>query len=272
MRHSILQYSALCFLCITLIFISGNAAPVIFEMGTSARALALGGAFSALADDESAVFYNPAGLAFLHRATIAAFYQRAFEVIHHIALTGAMPGWGAQFIQIDTGPIESTNEFGNPSGAQTHYASYAGLVGFAFGMENFALGLRGKLSHDDSGTAWGLDAGALVRLGAVRSAVIAENLFGSAAISVRLGTAFVIQFSPRMSMTAAAEISNVLAQPQFHIGLEVSVNGVHMGVGYDGVALITGAGAQWDNIRLDWAYRMHPQLPASSIVTVAYSF
>lgn len=262
----------LCAACAIVLSVNSSAAPVIFEMGASARGMALGGALSAIADDESAVFYNPAGLAFLNRATVAAFYQRAFESIHHIALAGAMRGWGAQFIQIDTGPIESTNEFGNPSGEQTRYASQAGLVGVAFRIEHFALGLRGKLSCDGLGTEWGIDAGALVRLGAVRGAVITENLFGSAAISVRLGAAFVMQFSPRVRMTTAAEISNVLAHPELHIGLEVSVNGVHIRVGYDGVALITGAGAQWNNVRLDWAYRMHPQLPASPIVTVAYSF
>lgn len=260
----------LCGVCVIAFSVSSSAAPIIFDMGTSARGMALGGAFSAIADDESAVFYNPAGLAFLNRTTIAAFYQRSFETIHHIALAGAMRGWGAQFIQIDTGPIDSTNEFGNPSGEQTHYASHAGLVGFALGIENFALGLRGKLSRDDFGTEWGIDAGALVRLGAVRGALITENLFGST--SVQLGMAFVLQLSPRVSVTTAAALLNVLAQPEFHMGVEVSVNGVQIRVGYDGIAVTTGAGARWNNVRLDWAYRMHPQLPASPIVTVAYSF
>lgn len=267
-----MRNSLLCFLCITLISVSSRAAPVIFDMGASARGMALGGALSAIADDESAVFYNPAGLAFLNKMTVSAFYQRAFEIIHHVALTGAMRNWGAQFIQVDTGPIESTNEFGNPSGEQMHYASQAGLIGFAVGIESFALGLRGRLSHDDFGTAWGIDAGALVRLGAVRGALLTENLFGSAVISVRLGAAFVMQFSPRVIVTTAADISNLLAHPELHLGLEVSINGVHIRIGYDGVAIITGAGVRWNSVRLDWAYRMHPQLPASPIVTVAYSF
>ncbi len=262
----------LCIVCVIVFSGSSSAAPIIFDMGASARGIALGGALSAIADDESAVFYNPAGLAFLNRTTIAAFYQRSFETIHHIALAGAGRGWGVQLIQIDTGPIESTNEFGNPSGEQTRYASYAGLVGVALGIENFSVGLRGKLSHDDFGTEWGIDAGALVRLGAVRAALITENLLGSSEVSVRLGTALVVQFSPRVRMTTAAEVSNLLSHPEIRVGLEISVNGVQMRVGYDGVALITGAGARWNSIRLDWAYRMHPQLPASPSVTVAYSF
>ncbi|MFN4217913.1 MAG: UPF0164 family protein [Candidatus Bipolaricaulia bacterium] len=262
----------LCFLSIALVSVSSSAAPIIFEMGASARAMALGSAFSALADDESAVFYNPAGLAFLSRTTIAAFYQRAFDVVHHVALTGAMPGWGAQFIQIDTGPIESTNEFGNPSGEQTHYASQAGLLGVAVGIESFALGLRGRFSHDEIETDWGIDLGVLARLGAVRVGIVAENLLGSEEISLRLGAALVMTLSPRIIFTISGDVWGLVSRPEFHLGLEASVNGVQIRAGYDGVAVITGAGARWNSIRLDWAYRMHPQLPASTIVTVAYLF
>ncbi|MCL6642959.1 MAG: UPF0164 family protein [Candidatus Bipolaricaulota bacterium] len=264
-----MKYS-LCILCIALISVSSSATPL--EMGTSARAMALGGAFAAIADDESAVFYNPAGLALLGRTTIAAFYQRAFDVVHHVALAGAMRGWGAQFIQLDTGPIESTNEFGNPAGEQTRYASSAGLVGVALGIEHVAVGLRGRLSSDGVATQWGIDGSVLAQVGSIRVGMVVENLLGSTAISLRLGAALVMQFSPRMILTASGEVWGLFRRPEAHVGLEASINGVQIRVGYDGVAVITGAGTRWNSIRLDWAYRMHPQLPASTIVTVAYLF
>jgi hypothetical protein len=262
-----MKYS-LCILCVALASVSSSAAPIFLEMGTSARAMALGGAFAAIADDESAVFYNPAGLAFLGKTTIAAFYQRAFDVIHHVALTGAMRGWGAQVIRIDTGPIESTNEFGNPSGEPIHSASQAGLVGVALGIEHVAVGLRGRLSDIE----WGIDAGALARVGSIRVGVVADNLLGGSALSVKLGAALVMQFGPRMILTISGEVWDILSRPEAHVGLEASINGVQIRAGYDGVAVITGAGARWNSLRLDWAYRMHPQLPASTIVTVAYLF
>lgn len=267
-----MRNSLLCFVCITLISVSSSAAPVLFDMGASARGIALGGALSAIADDESAVFYNPAGLALLNRMTVAAFYQRAFEVVHHVALTGAMRGWGAQVIRIDTGPLESTNEFGNPSGEPAHYTTQAGLVGIALGIENFALGLRGKFYSDDVATGWGIDLGALARLSAVQVGLVAENLVGSESIALRLGAALVMRLSPRITLTISGEMRHLLSRPEFHLGLEASVNGVQIRAGYDGVAVITGAGTRWNSIRLDWAYRMHPHLPASTIVTVAYLF
>lgn len=270
------SHPALCFfvciVCLTLASGHSSAAPILFEMGASARAMALGGAFSAIADDESAVFYNPAGLASLKSTTVAAFYQRAFDVVHHIALTGAMRGWGAQFIQIDTGPFESTNEFGNPSGEPAHYASQAGSLGVAVGGEHFALGLRGTLSRENAKTDWAVAIGALAGLGSVRVGCVAENIWGSEPLSLRLGTALAMTLNPRMTLTLAIEAQNLVSRPELHAGLEISINGVQIRAGYDGVAVITGAGARWNSIRLDWAYRMHPQLPASTIVTAAYLF
>jgi long-subunit fatty acid transport protein len=44
----------------------------IYDLGMGARPMAMGGAFSAVADDESALLYNPAGL-----ATLDGFHFRA---------------------------------------------------------------------------------------------------------------------------------------------------------------------------------------------------
>jgi hypothetical protein len=189
---------------ITLLSLSSRAEPIV-EMGSSARAYGMGGALTALADDESAVFYNPAGLASLSRLTISAFYQRAFDVVHHIALTGAARSWGAQLIYIDTGPIESTNEFGNPSGELTQYAATAILVGTAFSLGNLSLGVRGKLFGDPQQTHWGIDLGALVHLGILRAGIVTENLLGSRAISWRVAIASVFAINPRLAVTPALE-------------------------------------------------------------------
>jgi hypothetical protein len=256
---------------ITLLSLSSRAEPIV-EMGSSARAYGMGGALTALADDESAVFYNPAGLASLSRLTISAFYQRAFDVVHHIALTGAARSWGAQLIYIDTGPIESTNEFGNPSGELTQYAATAILVGTAFSLGNLSLGVRGKLFGDPQQTHWGIDLGALVHLGILRAGIVTENLLGSRAISWRVAIASVFAINPRLAVTPALEVWDIPSRPEVHAGLEISINGAQIRLGYDGIALSTGAGVHWRGVRLDWAYRMHPQLPASTIVTVAYLF
>ncbi len=62
----------------------------IYEAG--ARATALGGAFTATADDGSAIFYNPAGLAFLEGS---ALDLNLMPIIPAAEFTGAMPTDGS---------------------------------------------------------------------------------------------------------------------------------------------------------------------------------
>lgn len=63
-------------ICIFFIAIfTASAAIASFEdLGTGARATAMGGAFTPLADDLNALYYNPAGLVYLKRKEIAASY------------------------------------------------------------------------------------------------------------------------------------------------------------------------------------------------------
>lgn len=51
----------------------------IFNFGFSARAMGLGRAYVALADDPSAVFWNPAGLEFVPRMSLSLFHTSLYE-------------------------------------------------------------------------------------------------------------------------------------------------------------------------------------------------
>ena len=51
----------------------------IFNFGFSARAMGLGRAYVALADDPSAVFWNPAGLEYVPRISFSLFHTSLYE-------------------------------------------------------------------------------------------------------------------------------------------------------------------------------------------------
>jgi hypothetical protein len=53
---------------------TGTARAAFFDMGISARAMAMGGAFTSVADDSSALFWNPAGLAQLAHTELTSMY------------------------------------------------------------------------------------------------------------------------------------------------------------------------------------------------------
>lgn len=245
----------------------GLAAPLL-EMGASARAVALGGALTAIADDEDALFYNPAGLAVLERPVISVFYNRVFEVVHHFGVAGAVRGLGAQLLQLDTGPGEGANEFGNPSGTAARFFQRLGLLGLALGGKFFSVGGRLQFQNAPTEVQFGLDAAARLAVGAWRFGLLLQG----APLDLRLGAGLILHLDPHWSLSLALDLWRVFTNPELHLGLEVTVNSLRMRLGYDGVALASGAGVRWQRLQLDWAYRMHPHLPASTIVTVAYLF
>ncbi len=93
------RFAILCLLCVSAsshhLFAQSDAGrPGAFlRMGVGARALALGGTFVALADDPSAGYWNPAGLAQLNQIEVLASYSRMPSDRTHYFASGVLP-WG----------------------------------------------------------------------------------------------------------------------------------------------------------------------------------
>ena len=77
----------------------------IFRLGTGARPLGMGGTFLALADDENATFYNPAGLGWIERFGVTSFFIQQFGAATFGALSVSLPYFGASLLQLDSGWI-----------------------------------------------------------------------------------------------------------------------------------------------------------------------
>ncbi len=100
----------------------------LLEIGAGARPLGMGGAFVGLADDENAVFYNPAALAFLDRFGVTSLYSRQLQMLDYKVLGIAGRFAGLTLLQLYSGGIEGTNRFGNPDGTSFSYTSRAGIA------------------------------------------------------------------------------------------------------------------------------------------------
>lgn len=98
----------------------GTTAANFLKMGIGARATAMGGAYTALANDGTALYWNPAGLVQIEKTEILAMYNMHFQEINqgYFSLTfqflGGTLGLGANYV--DMGKIEGRDEEGNPTG------------------------------------------------------------------------------------------------------------------------------------------------------------
>jgi hypothetical protein len=77
----------------------GDNAASFLEIGVGARALAMGGAFCSLADDGTAFYWNPAGLAFMTKPQLSGMYGPQFGTIenplgnyHYLGYSQVLPG------------------------------------------------------------------------------------------------------------------------------------------------------------------------------------
>lgn len=127
----------------------GTSAVVFLKIEPDSRAAGMGNAGVALADNASAIFWNPAGLAF-QRGTEAAIthsewlpefdaglYYEYLVAKHH------MPGWGtvgAHLTYLNLGKHEGRDEQNNPTGT---FSSYDLALGLSYGFmvsKRMALG------------------------------------------------------------------------------------------------------------------------------------
>ncbi|PIR15262.1 MAG: hypothetical protein COV48_15350, partial [Elusimicrobia bacterium CG11_big_fil_rev_8_21_14_0_20_64_6] len=117
------------------------------DIGVSARALGMGGAYTALADDANAIYWNPAGLARLDKREFTASHAEMFESTRLDFLAYAQPTsqgtFAAGLTYLSQGKIEGRDGLGRPTAG--YDASDAALsLGYARKLDAADLGATFK--------------------------------------------------------------------------------------------------------------------------------
>jgi hypothetical protein len=152
----------------------GTAGVPFLKIGVGAKAVAMGEAFSALADDITAVYWNPAGLIQLTKPEISTMYNDWFEGIGHGFLGFAFPtsrrrAMGFSIIHVGVGKIPGYAQIG-----EDHYEStgnfYARDTAFAFTYAtvlteaiSFGMNIKGivqKIENEEA-SSFAIDLGQL---------------------------------------------------------------------------------------------------------------
>jgi hypothetical protein len=169
---------------------AGTTAAGFLDFGAGARAIGLGGAYSAAADEASALYWNPAAMtqvpyrsaALMHAAYIASSFYDYGSYVQNTGQYGAF-GLGLQYYSF--GSVTETDVNFNPVGTVSPY-DLAASAGYAYRLEDdFAFGLAGKYIQSkwvDAAHTEALDLGLLsprIIDNRLRLALTAQNLGGT---------------------------------------------------------------------------------------------
>lgn len=257
---------------------AGSAPGEWLSRYTSARTLALGGAYVGLADDPLGVLWNPAGLSSMNENELRFENGMLYEQTSLNAFGFAVPGsrwpsFGLAFVTLRSGQFERTNDMNDALGTFSEGESAWLFTASKAITPKFALGVNLKLVQQSveafSGGGFGTDVGATfspvpgLKLGASVANVAGptvklQNTAETWPMVVRGGGSFAL-LGGRALLTAQVDQLDGLG-PRFHGGTEYWLQpGLALRVGVD---QSTGTGGfSWafaNQYHFDYAVADHP--------------
>jgi hypothetical protein len=283
---------------------AGTAAYSFLKMGVSARAVALGNSFVGMADDESAIYYNPAGMSRIPNYALSTSYHNYVADIQGGYLSAVLPwgdgrklGFAINYLNFgDTPETNNAGEvIGNFGGGDLALtAAYSQSL-----MDQLYLGLAGKFIYEsiDSFTSTGmaLDVGVLYEfedghtsLGAVASNLgfqlsgLSEEHKDPLPMMFKVGVAHMMHGAPLNIVADGGKFSD----NDFFVGggVEfVGIEAIRLRAGYNTVGsdyktggdgenlagLSFGLGLKLDKLAFDYAYVPFADLGNSHRIYIA---
>lgn len=260
----------------------------IFSEGAGNRALAMGSAFSAVADDASALLWNAGGLGRLSRFEVQAGQTSYFALdMNESYLAAAAPSWrwgtaALAFRHFGTAGIEQRDDrnvlvSSNLEDSETELAlGYARPLGDALSLGG-GLKLRRQSLAGLSASAFGLDVGMLAQpaqwLGS-RGSLLQNVTWGLSLHNlvqpsmrldresvadpraVRSGFAYHRDLGIDRALIAAIDLENADGATHWHSGVELKLEPLlALRFGLDGGAMTAGTGLKWHDLAIDYAYQ-----------------
>jgi hypothetical protein len=278
---------------------AGTSGGGILNLGVGTRAIGMGEAFTAQADDVSSLFWNPAGIAIMNQGEASFLYSQWLKDItfQHAAVGVPMErgGIAAGVSYLSFGDIEGFDASGEHTGSVKANSGVAHLGGGMFG-DWWALGstvkaVQGTLA-DEKATGFAADFGATALY---PNQILGGTLRGAATVrNLGTGLKFIDQRDPfptefRAGLALVQTLNRHLnlsldygkardAKGALYGGLEYWLNSYlalrtgYAGTDAEGSGLRAGVGLKIKNISFDYAYGGYGDLGMTHRYEVAMRF
>lgn len=266
---------------------AGETGFASLKLGVGARPMGMGSAYVALADDPTATYWNPAGLAQVRGTEVTAMHDEWIQDFRQeYAAVGAPLGKGAMgfaFSGFYTSQLEGRDEVGNfTRNFGFNDVTMAGAYGrpIATGLDGgIAVRYLREMIDQQNASTVAVDLGARYRVGAsgLSLGAAVQNLGGKPKfdqgsssvpmtafdlpLTVRAGAALTRPLSSLHSVaTITTEVRKARAEDaRFNVGGELTYKerlALRAGAkfGYDTEKVSFGIGIPWNKIRFDYAF------------------
>ena len=268
------------------------------KAGVGARPLGMGGAFTAIADNADAPYWNPAGLGKINKNEITTMQTKLSTDADHYYISYIRPALGGtlgiSWIQVGLGSITETskevdehNEVVNLS--VFSYYSNAYLLSYGRELnERVSIGLTAKYLTSDmtdisggQGYGYSVTPGLLLRfpnnwkLGLKIDELMNQQSWGTGTVEqvppkLRIGLAY---RSPNPGLFAL-DISQIMKSgyaAEAAVGYEWASDGLSLRLGYSDGGLTAGAGFESGHTRVDYAYVTQRDLSKDNVHRISLS-
>jgi hypothetical protein len=254
----------------------------------SARTAALGGSFTAIADDPSAVVENPAGLSGITRTTLLATYQRPYgiegldEGFVAVAVPVRWVSLGASWFHRGLDDALSEDRVTLALARDIKRTSEDASLSIGVGVDFATVSAQGAL--DGSDQAFALNAGVLLRpFSFIGMGYRIQNInqpaldvvSGGGTTELKRAQAFALSYYWQERLIVTAELFQDVgfdSSWQSRGGIELRVGRyVSLRGGLVDAHASAGVGLTWRTVGFDAAFRSHDSLGESYVVTLRYA-